>query len=47
MLVLEVVYLIFNEGYMVSVGDDWMWLVLCEEVLCLGWVLVYCLFIWL
>ena len=38
--VLEVVYLIFNEGYSASAGDDWMRPALCEEALRLARVLV-------
>lgn len=38
--VLEVVYLIFNEGYAASRGDDWMRPQLCSEALRLGRVLV-------
>jgi len=38
--VLEVVYLIFNEGYAATAGDDWMRPALCEEALRLGRVLV-------
>jgi RNA polymerase sigma-70 factor, ECF subfamily len=34
--VLEVVYLIFNEGYSATAGDDWMRPSLCEEALRLG-----------
>jgi RNA polymerase sigma factor (sigma-70 family) len=34
--VLEVIYLIFNEGYSASAGDDWMRPALCEEALRLG-----------
>jgi len=34
--VLEVIYLIFNEGYSATVGDDWMRPALCEEALRLG-----------
>lgn len=37
--VLEVVYLIFNEGYAATAGDDWMRPDLCEEALRLGRVL--------
>ncbi len=37
--VLEVVYLIFNEGYSATAGDDWMRPTLCEEALRLGRVL--------
>lgn len=38
--VLEVVYLIFNEGYAASRGDDWMRPQLCHEALRLGRVLI-------
>ncbi|HKU07343.1 MAG TPA: RNA polymerase sigma factor, partial [Bradyrhizobium sp.] len=38
--VLEVVYLIFNEGYAASRGDDWMRPQLCQEALRLGRMLV-------
>ncbi|MFF5112285.1 sigma-70 family RNA polymerase sigma factor [Streptosporangium sp. NPDC000509] len=34
--VLEVVYLVFNEGYAASAGDDWMRQDLCQEALRLG-----------
>jgi RNA polymerase sigma factor (sigma-70 family) len=34
--VLEVVYLIFNEGYTATVGSDWMRPSLCDEALRLG-----------
>jgi RNA polymerase sigma factor (sigma-70 family) len=34
--VLEVVYLIFNEGYSATAGDDWMRPALCDEALRLG-----------
>jgi predicted RNA polymerase sigma factor len=34
--VLEVVYLVFNEGYSASAGDDWMRPQLCDEALRLG-----------
>ncbi|MEV4352117.1 DUF6596 domain-containing protein [Actinoplanes sp. NPDC049596] len=37
--VLEVVYLIFNEGYSATAGDDWMRPELCAEALRLGRVL--------
>ena len=37
--VLEVVYLVFNEGYTASMGDDWMRPALCDEALRLGRVL--------
>lgn len=37
--VLEVLYLVFNEGYTASAGDDWMRPALCEEALRLGRVL--------
>src|SRR5215831_1328429 len=37
--VLEVVYLIFNEGYAASAGDDWIRPALCEEALRLGRIL--------
>jgi len=37
--VLEIVYLIFNEGYSATAGDDWMRPSLCEEALRLGRVL--------
>jgi len=37
--VLEVVYLIFNEGYAATSGRDWMRPALCEEALRLGRVL--------
>lgn len=34
--VLEVVYLVFNEGYTATSGDDWMRPALCDEALRLG-----------
>ncbi|MEV6602708.1 RNA polymerase sigma factor [Kutzneria sp. NPDC051319] len=37
--VLEVVYLIFNEGYSATAGDDWMRPGLCEDALRLGRIL--------
>jgi RNA polymerase sigma factor (sigma-70 family) len=38
--VLEVIYLIFNEGYTATAGDDWMRPQLCEEATRLGRILV-------
>jgi RNA polymerase sigma factor (sigma-70 family) len=37
--VLEVIYLIFNEGYSATTGDDWMRPGLCEDALRLGRIL--------
>src|SRR5271154_5403751 len=37
--VLSVIYLIFNEGYSATTGDDWMRPSLCEEALRLGRIL--------
>ena len=37
--VLEVIYLVFNEGYTATAGDDWMRPALCDEALRLGRVL--------
>ena len=37
--VLEVIYLIFNEGYAATAGEDWIRPALCEEALRLGRVL--------
>jgi RNA polymerase sigma factor (sigma-70 family) len=37
--VLEVVYLVFNEGYTATAGDDWMRPALCEDALRLGRIL--------
>jgi RNA polymerase sigma factor (sigma-70 family) len=37
--VLEVIYLVFNEGYAATAGKDWMRPALCEEALRLGRVL--------
>ena len=37
--VLEVVYLLFNEGYSATAGDDWMRPALCEDALRLGRIL--------
>jgi RNA polymerase sigma factor (sigma-70 family) len=38
--VLEVLYLIFNEGYSATAGDDWMRPALCEDAVRLGRILV-------
>jgi RNA polymerase sigma factor (sigma-70 family) len=37
--VLEVIYLVFNEGYAATAGNDWMKPQLCEEALRLGRIL--------
>jgi RNA polymerase sigma factor (sigma-70 family) len=37
--VLQVVYLVFNEGYSASAGDDWVRPALCEDALRLGRIL--------
>jgi RNA polymerase sigma factor (sigma-70 family) len=37
--VLEVIYLVFNEGYAATTGEDWMRPALCEEALRLGRIL--------
>jgi RNA polymerase sigma-70 factor, ECF subfamily len=37
--VLEVIYLIFNEGYAATAGEDWIRPALCEEALRLGRIL--------
>jgi RNA polymerase sigma factor (sigma-70 family) len=37
--VLEVIHLIFNEGYSATAGDDWMRPALCEDALRLGRIL--------
>ena len=37
--VLEVVYLVFNEGYSATAGDDWIRPALCDEALRLGRIL--------
>ena len=37
--VLEVIYLVFNEGYSATAGEDWVRPALCEEALRLGRVL--------
>ncbi len=36
---LEVIYLIFNEGYAATAGDDWLRPALCEDALRLGRIL--------
>lgn len=38
--VLQVIYLIFNEGYSATAGDDWMRPALCDEAVRLGRILV-------
>lgn len=37
--VLEVIYLVFNEGYAATAGDDWLRPTLCEDALRLGRIL--------
>jgi RNA polymerase sigma-70 factor (ECF subfamily) len=37
--VLEVIYIVFNEGYSATAGDDWMRPALCEDALRLGRIL--------
>ena len=37
--VLEVIYLVFNEGYTATAGDDWMRPAVCEDELRLGRIL--------
>jgi RNA polymerase sigma factor (sigma-70 family) len=37
--VLQVIYLVFNEGYAATAGEDWMRPALCEEALRLGRIL--------
>jgi len=38
--VLQVIYLVFNEGYAATAGDDWMRPGLCEDAMRLGRILV-------
>lgn len=38
--VLDVIYLVFNEGFAATAGEDWMRPALCEEALRLGRILV-------
>src|SRR5216110_3508513 len=38
--VLEVIYLVFNEGYSATAGDDWVRPALCEDALRLGRIVV-------
>lgn len=38
--VLQVIYLVFNEGYSATAGDDWLRPTLCEDALRLGRILV-------
>ena len=40
--VLEVIYLIFNEGYSATSGDAWLKPELCEDALRLGRILAEC-----
>lgn len=37
--VLEVIHLIFNEGYTATAGDDWVRPALCQDALRLGGIL--------
>src|SRR6185369_13288505 len=37
--VLEVIYLVFNEGYSATSGEDWLRPALCEDALRLGRIL--------
>src|SRR5213075_3117501 len=37
--VLQVIYLVFNEGYSATAGDDWVRPALCEDALRLGRIL--------
>jgi RNA polymerase sigma-70 factor (ECF subfamily) len=39
--VLQILYLIFNEGYAATAGDDWMRPALCDEALRLGRILAH------
>src|ERR1700756_1396099 len=40
--VMEVIYLVFNEGYSATSGDDWLRPALCEDALRLGRILAEC-----
>ena len=40
--VLEVIYLVFNEGYSATSGEDWLRPALCEDALRLGRILAEC-----
>jgi RNA polymerase sigma factor (sigma-70 family) len=40
--VLEVIYLVFNEGYSATTGEDWLRPALCEDALRLGRILAEC-----
>jgi RNA polymerase sigma factor (sigma-70 family) len=40
--ILEAIYLIFNEGYSATSGDDWLRPALCEDALRLGRILAEC-----
>jgi RNA polymerase sigma-70 factor, ECF subfamily len=40
--VLAVIYLVFNEGYSATAGDDWLRPALCEDALRLGRILAEC-----
>ena len=40
--VLKVIYLVFNEGYSATSGDDWLRPALCEDALRLGRILAEC-----
>ncbi len=44
--VLDVIYLIFNEGYSATTGDDWIRPALCEDALRLGRILAELTWLW-